>query len=161
MDDKLTHIVLTDHALHYGLDGKSAYEIAQKHGYKGTELEYAEGPIVATDNANKAADTAKEAAEQAKKSAGNADEQAGRAKALADHPPKIVDVEGLKYWAFWDETSKDYVTSEYRAEGGAIMPIFWVDPETLIAYVTYQNGYEGAKFKLENGILYAITTVEE
>ena len=102
-----------------------------------------------------------EAVAKADTSAGNADEQAGRAKALADHPPKIVDVEGLKYWAFWDETSKDYVTSEYRAEGGAIMPIFWVDPETLISYVTYQNGYEGAKFKLENGILYAITTVEE
>lgn len=101
------------------------------------------------------------AAAKAGTSAENADKQAGRAKALADHPPKIVDVEGLKYWAFWDETSKAYVTSEYRAEGGAIMPIFWVDPETLIAYVTYQNGYEGAKFKLENGILYAITTVEE
>lgn len=37
MDDKLTHIILTDHALRYGLDGKSAYEIAQKYGYEGTE----------------------------------------------------------------------------------------------------------------------------
>lgn len=34
MDDKLTHIILTDHALRYGLDGKSAYEIAQKYGYE-------------------------------------------------------------------------------------------------------------------------------
>lgn len=41
-----------------------------------------------------------EAVAQADTSAGNADEQADRAKALADHPPKIVDVEGLKYWAF-------------------------------------------------------------
>ena len=41
MDDKLTHIILTDHALRYGLDGKSAYEIAQKYGYEGTEQEYA------------------------------------------------------------------------------------------------------------------------
>ena len=39
MDDKLTHIILTDHALRYGLDGKSAYEIAQKYGYEGTEQE--------------------------------------------------------------------------------------------------------------------------
>ena len=45
MDDKLTHIILTDHALRYGLDGKSAYEIAQKYGYEGTEQEYAEGPV--------------------------------------------------------------------------------------------------------------------
>lgn len=91
----------------------------------------------------------------------NADQQAARAKSLADHPPKIVDVGGLKYWAFWDEATKGYVTSEYRAEGGAIMPVFWVDPATLKLYVTYQNGYEGAKFKLENGKLYTIKTVNQ
>lgn len=154
MDDKLTHIILTDHALRYGLDGKSAYEIAQKYGYEGTEQEYAEGPVIAKDKANKAA-------ERAKKSASNADQQAARAKSLADHPPKIVDVGGLKYWAFWDDATKGYVTSEYRAEGGAIMPVFWVDPATLKLYVTYQNGYEGAKFKLENGKLYTIKTVNQ
>ena len=96
-----------------------------------------------------------------KKSASNADQQAARAKSLADHPPKIVDVGGLKYWAFWDDATKGYVTSEYRAEGGAIMPVFWVDPATLKLYVTYQNGYEGAKFKLENGKLYTIKTVNQ
>ena len=69
MDDKLTHIILTDHALRYGLDGKSAYEIAQKYGYEGTEQEYAEGPVIAKDKANKAADSADKAAERAKKSA--------------------------------------------------------------------------------------------
>ena len=106
-------------------------------------------------------DVVAKAADKADTSAKNAAEQSSRAKALADHPPKIVDVEGLKYWAFWDETAKDYVTSEYRAEGGAIMPLFWVDPETLMLYVTYQNGYEGAKFKLENGILYSVKTIED
>lgn len=106
-------------------------------------------------------DVVAKAARKADTSAKNAAEQSSRAKALADHPPKIVDVEGLKYWAFWDETAKDYVTSEYRAEGGAIMPLFWVDPETLMLYVTYQNGYEGAKFKLENGILYSVKTIED
>ena len=161
MDDKLTHIILTDHALRYGLDGKSAYEIAQKYGYEGTEQEYAEGPVIAKDKANKAADSADKAAERAKKSASNADQQAARAKSMADHPPKIVDVGGLKYWAFWDDATKGYVTSEYRAEGGAIMPVFWVDPATLKLYVTYQNGYEGAKFKLENGKLYTIKTVNQ
>ena len=94
MDDKLTHIILTDHALRYGLDGKSAYEIAQKYGYEGTEQEYAEGPVIAKDKANKAADSADKAAERANKSASNADQQAARAKSLADHPPKIVDVGG-------------------------------------------------------------------
>lgn len=106
-------------------------------------------------------DVVAKAVRKADTSAKNAAEQSSRAKALADHPPKIVDVEGLKYWAFWDETAKDYVTSEYRAEGGAIMPLFWVDPETLMLYVTYQNGYEGAKFKLENGILYSVKTIED
>lgn len=121
MDDKLTHIILTDHALRYGLDGKSAYEIAQKYGYEGTEQEYAEGPVIAKDKANKAADSADKAAERANKSASNADLQAARAKSLADHPPKIVDVGGLKYWAFWDKATKDYVTSEYRADDGTIV----------------------------------------
>ena len=79
MDDKLTHIILTDHALRYGLDGKSAYEIAQKYGYEGTEQEYAEGPVIAKDKANKAADSADKAAERANKSASNADLQAARA----------------------------------------------------------------------------------
>lgn len=161
MDDKLTHIILADHALRYGLDGKSAYEIAQKYGYEGTEQEYAEGPVIAKDKANKAADSADKAAERANKSASNADLQAARAKSLADHPPKIVDVGGLKFWAFWDEASKAYVTSTHRAEGGAIMPVFWVDPATLKLYVTYQNGYEGAKFKLENRKLYTIKTVNQ
>lgn len=101
------------------------------------------------------------AIKSAKEAAQAASDQSTRVKALADHPPKIVDVKGLKYWAFWDEVSKDYVTSEYRAEGGAIMPLFWVDPETLMLYVTYQNGYEGAKFKLENGILYSVKTIED
>ena len=72
-----------------------------------------------------------------------------------------MDVDGLKYWAFWDEATKDYIVSENRAEGGAIIPLFWVDPETLKLYVTYQNGYEGAKFKLENGKLYSIKTIEQ
>lgn len=121
MDDKLTHIILTDHALRYGLDGKSAYEIAQKYGYEGTEQEYAEGPVIAKDKANKAADSADKAAERANKSASNADQQAARAKYLADHPPKIVDVGGLKYWAFWDDATKGYVTSEYRADDGTIV----------------------------------------
>ena len=32
-----------------------------------------------------------------------------------------MDVGGLKYWAFWDEATKGYVTSEYRADDGTIV----------------------------------------
>lgn len=102
-----------------------------------------------------------EAVTKAEDAAENADKQASRAQEQAIHPPKIVDVDGLKYWAFWDEATKDYIVSGNRAEGGAIIPLFWVDPETLKLYVTYQNGYEGAKFKLENGKLYSIKTIEQ
>ena len=47
----------------------------------------------------------------------NANTAAGRANDLADNPPKIVEVEGVQYWAFWDEATKQYVTSEYPARG--------------------------------------------
>lgn len=114
----------------------------------------------AAGKANDAAGDAAVAAGSASTAAATAREQADRAEALADHPPKIVDVEGLRYWAFWVESAGDYVTSEYRAEGGAILPVFWVDPATLMLHVTYQNGYEGAKFKLENGILYTVKTID-
>lgn len=114
----------------------------------------------AADKADTAADKAATATGSASTAAATAREQADRAEALADHPPKIVDVEGLRYWSFWVESAGDYVTSDYRAEGGAILPVFWVDPATLMLHVTYQNGYEGAKFKLENGILYTVKTID-
>ena len=132
MDDKLTHIILTDHALRYGLDGKSAYEIAQKYGYEGTEQE------------------------RAKKSASNADQQAARAKSLADHPPKIVDVDDTNYWAFWNEEAKDYITSSVRSDGGPIFATFDIDPATMLLGVNYQPGYgHGSEFELkDDGHLY-------
>lgn len=46
-----------------------------------------------------------------------ANEAADRASALSDNPPKIVEVEGVQYWAFWNEATKQYVTSEYPARG--------------------------------------------
>lgn len=108
--DNITHIVLTDHALRYGLDGKSAYEIAVANGYEGTEREYAEGPVIAVNNANV---------------------QAARAKSLADNPPKIIMTAQGSFWAFYDETTKRYVTSEYPSRG-AVPEIgangnWWID----------------------------------
>lgn len=74
-----------------GEPGKSAYELFKEFNPDSelTEEQYAEAPIVEAD----------------------------RAAALADNPPKIVEVEGVQYWAFWDEATKQYVTSEYPARG--------------------------------------------
>lgn len=74
-----------------GDPGKSAYELFKEYNPDSelTEEQYAEAPIVEAD----------------------------RAAALADNPPKIVEVDGVQYWAFWDEATKQYVTSEYPARG--------------------------------------------
>lgn len=48
----------------------------------------------------------------------NAEDEVARVRTLADNPPKIVEVEGVKYWAFWDEASQQYVASENRADVG-------------------------------------------
>jgi len=96
MDDKLTHIIQTNHALHYGLDGKSAYEIALEHGYVGTEQEYVEKPVIAANKANKAADKAND---------------------FIKHPPVIIEVNEVKYWAIWDADKDEYILSDSRAEG--------------------------------------------
>lgn len=47
--------------------------------------------------------------------------EADRAAALADNPPKIVEVEGVQYWAFYDLETQQYVTSQYRADDGTIV----------------------------------------
>lgn len=77
--------------LETGVPGMSAYELFKRHNPDSalTEEEYAEAPVVEAD----------------------------RAAALADNPPKIVEVEGVQYWAFYNEETKQYVTSEYPARG--------------------------------------------
>lgn len=77
--------------LETGVPGKSAYELFKEHNPDSelTEEQYAEAPVV----------------------------EAARAAALADNPPKIVEVGGVQYWAFWNEATKQYVTSEYPARG--------------------------------------------
>lgn len=47
-----------------------------------------------------------------------AEDEAARVRTLADNPPKIVEVDGVKYWAFWDEATGQYVVSENRADVG-------------------------------------------
>lgn len=89
-------------------------------------------------------------------SASNADLQAARAKSLADHPPKIVTVDDTNYWAFWDEATKDYITSSVRSDGGPIFATFDIDPATMLLGVNYQPGYgHGSEFELkDDGHLY-------
>lgn len=46
-----------------------------------------------------------------------ANDAADRANELADNPPKIVLNDQGYFWAFYDEDTKQYVTSEYPARG--------------------------------------------
>lgn len=50
-----------------------------------------------------------------------AEDEAARVRTLADNPPKIVEVEGMAYWAFYDLETQQYVTSQYRADDGPIV----------------------------------------
>ena len=78
-----------------GEPGKSAYELFKDFNPDSelTEEQYAEAPIVEAD----------------------------RAAALADNPPKIVEVDGMAYWAFYDLETQQYMTSKYRADDGTIV----------------------------------------
>ncbi len=50
-----------------------------------------------------------------------AEDEAARVRTLADNPPKIVEVDGMAYWAFYDLETQQYVTSEFRADDGTIV----------------------------------------
>lgn len=50
-----------------------------------------------------------------------AEDEAARVRALANNPPKIVEVDGMAYWAFYDLETQQYVTSEFRADDGTIL----------------------------------------
>ena len=50
-----------------------------------------------------------------------AEDEAARVRTLADNPPKIVEVDGMAYWAFYDLETQQYATSEFRADDGTIV----------------------------------------
>lgn len=50
-----------------------------------------------------------------------AQDEAARVRTLADNPPKIVEVNGMAYWAFYDLETQQYVTSQHRADDGSIV----------------------------------------
>lgn len=91
--------------LHYGLPkgntGLSAYEIAVKNGYKGTEAEW-----------NREVNASREAAEQ---SAKNAEASATKAETATTRNPIIVD----GYWHVWDATAEQYVDTGVKAQSGS------------------------------------------
>lgn len=104
--------------------GLSAYEIAVKHGFKGTEeewLEYLKKPALdagaaaleAADKANKATEDAKVATAKADIAAENAQNAADRSNEIADNPPKIVNEE----WYMYDELTKEYKPTGIKAIG--------------------------------------------
>lgn len=83
-----------------------------------------------------------------------AEDEAARVRTLADNPPKIVEVDGARYWAFWDEYTEQYVTSDNRADGVPLYASFYVDPATMDLFAVYPNGYgNGPMFSLNNGDL--------
>lgn len=79
----------------------------------------AEGVIYS--NGAQVTDVIKEAVGLATTATGNANDAADRANEMADNPPKIVEVGGMAYWAFYDLETQQYVTSQYRADDGAIV----------------------------------------
>lgn len=69
-------------------------------------------------NGKQVTDVIKEAVGLSTTATGNANDAADRANEMADNPPKIVEVDGMAYWAFYDLETKQYVTSQYRADVG-------------------------------------------
>lgn len=95
-----------------------------------------------------------EAIRNCKSATQEAEDEAARVRTLADNPPKIVEVDGVNYWAFWDETTQQYVISENRADGVPLYASFYVDPETMDLFAVYPKGYgDGPAFSLDNGDL--------
>lgn len=54
------------------------------------------------------------------KAIANTNAAADRANDIANHPPKIVEVDGELFWAFWDEDTQNYVTSKYNADSSGV-----------------------------------------
>lgn len=79
----------------------------------------AEGVIYS--NGTQVTDVIKTAVGLANTATGNANNAASDANEVATNPPKIVEVDGMAYWAFYDLETQQYVTSQYRADDGTIV----------------------------------------
>lgn len=83
-----------------------------------------ESADTATINANNATQNSIEktalavtATENANTATSNANNASDLANEVATHPPTIVQVGTINYWAFWDTNTNNYVTSSNRADG--------------------------------------------
>lgn len=79
----------------------------------------AEGVIFS--NGTQVTDVIKTAVGLATTATGNANNAASKANEVATNPPKIVEVDGMAYWAFYYLETQQYVTSEFRADDGIIV----------------------------------------
>ena len=91
--------------------GLSAYDIAVKLGFKGSEQDWIDSLSAASEAA---AVAALDAANKANEAANNANTQAARAKEYADNPPKVGE-DG--YWYLWDEVNDAYVNTGWPSSG--------------------------------------------
>lgn len=80
-----------------------------------------------------------------------AEEQADRAKQQADNPSMMG--ENGNWWK-WDEATQSYVDTGILAKGGILYPTFYVDPDTMILYMAYQDEIVADQFVLIDGCLY-------
>lgn len=82
----------------------------------------AEQTRVTNESARQTAETKREentaeAIRNSEEATRKAEDEAARVRTLADNPPKIVEVDGMAYWAFYDLETQQYITSEYPARG--------------------------------------------
>ena len=106
--------------------GLSAYEVAVKNGYQGSEKDWLDSlsaaseeaavvALEAADKANKAADKANEASEQVSEIVEDAVIATEKANEYTSNPPKIIDGN----WWLYDIEQKKYVDSGIQAIGDA------------------------------------------
>lgn len=106
--------------------GLSAYDIAVKLGFKGSEQDWidslskasedaAVAALEAANKANEAADKANQAVEEIEGVVDDAIAATDKAEEIASNPPKIVDND----WWIYDYDTKQYVNTGIAAIGGA------------------------------------------
>lgn len=102
------------------------------------------------DDAVEATKKALASSKKADDSAKEADKQADRAKQQADHPPMMGENGN---WYQWDEASQSYIDTGVLAKGGILYPTFYIDPDTMLLYMAYQDEIVADQFVLIDGCL--------
>lgn len=154
----------------------SAYDIAIKYGYEGTEKDWLESlngkdftykdftteqlnnlkrpALESAELANKVIDEAESALSDVKSATKKANNAADRAEILSNNRDKIVD----GYWWHYNEETGEYENTGVIAKGSVAYATFDIDLEnsTLVMYI--DPNYDGASFELdeENGLLKAV-----